>query len=147
MGLRFVRVIPILVGVIVGCAVPGATASSEWPRIAIRGYDPVAYFATGRPSHGNQEYIHAWRGAMYYFATPSHRDSFIAEPDRYAPQFAGFCVLGLTEGAKLEGDPEAWSIVNGKLYVTYNKAARDVLLADPAAAIAKAEANWKTLAH
>ncbi|MFO0995219.1 MAG: YHS domain-containing (seleno)protein [Alphaproteobacteria bacterium] len=147
MWARLTKAAPILLGLFVLAVPPTAAVSNEWPKIAIGGYDPVAYFTNGRATHGNQEYVHVWHDAMYLFATPSHREAFIKDPARYAPQFDGFCVFGMTAGQKLEADPEAWAIVNGKLYVTFDKAMQAKLLADPQSVIASAEARWATLSH
>jgi YHS domain-containing protein len=147
MWARIIRAAPILAGVIAAAMASANTESSEWPRIALSGYDPVAYFTIGRAAKGNQEYLYAWGGALYQFATPAHRALFIAQPERYAPQFSGYCVLGIVEGYKVDADPEAWAVVNDRLYLTYNMAVREKLLADPVTAIARAEASWKALAH
>lgn len=147
MWARIIRATPILAGVIAVAMTPTKTESSEWPRIALSGYDPVAYFTVGHPARGNQEYLYAWRDALYQFATPTHRALFIAQPDRYAPQFAGYCVLDIVEGYKIDADPEAWAIVNDRLYLTHSMTGREKLLADPVTAIARAEAGWKALAH
>ena len=147
MWARIIRAAPILAGVIVAAMAPTNTESSEWPRIALSGYDPVAYFTVGYAARGNQEYFYAWGDTLYQFATPAHRALFIAQPDRYAPQFSGYCALGVAEGYKVDADPEAWAIVNDRLYLTYNMRGREKLLADPVTAIAGAEAGWKALAH
>jgi hypothetical protein len=136
---------PIVVGLVAFVLSPTSTTSSEWPRLALGGYDPVAYFTAGRPTRGHQEFIYAWQNAMYQFASSTDRDMFMADPMHYAPQFAGYCVLGLSKGFKMEADPEAWTIVNDKLYFTNNKTFYQQLASDPALYIGKAEANWKKL--
>jgi YHS domain-containing protein len=112
--------------------------------VAIRGYDPVAYFTDRRPTKGTSENSVTWLGATWYFASPAHRDTFVSEPIRYAPQYGGFCTLGMAVGeASANVDPEAWRIVGGKLYLFSGKEGIEEDF-DSAAAdvIAKADAMW-----
>lgn len=87
------------------------------PRVALRGYDPVAYFTEGRPVKGTPEFQQDWDGVRYYFASAENRVAFSASPDRYAPQFASYCSASVGHGRKNEGDPLVWRIVEGKLYL------------------------------
>jgi hypothetical protein len=96
-------------------AVP-SVAADKVP-LAIRGYDPVAYFTTGRPAHGLPEIEYEWDEQRYRFARPEHRELFKADPVRYAPQFANFCAMALTRGEVEEANPEYWLISDGKLYI------------------------------
>jgi hypothetical protein len=114
-------------------------------RVAIKGYDAVAYFTAGRPVRGSPEYQHAWHDARWLFASAEHRDLFAADPDRYSPQYGGFCAMGMSYGVTVEVDPEAWAIVDGKLYLNYDTATRDELMQDPGTSIAKADTNWAKL--
>jgi YHS domain-containing protein len=117
--------------------------------VAIMGYDTVAYFTEGRPMKGSEEFAYEWLGTPWYFANAKHRDIFAAEPTRYAPQYGGFCTLGIgLDGHAAENiDPErAWRIIEGKLYFVYDPTyveeldgpARDEWLAS-------AEANWPSV--
>ncbi|MFB9265010.1 YHS domain-containing (seleno)protein [Bradyrhizobium erythrophlei] len=115
------------------------------PRVAIEGYDPVAYFTDGRPVKGSAAFSLPFDEAVYYFANAEHQKMFAADPDRYAPQFSGYCTVGLSMGVKVEADPEAWVISDGKLYVFYSKKGPALFAKDPASMIAKADANWTTL--
>ena len=85
--------------------------------LAIKGYDPVAYFTLGRPTPGLPELEYEWDEQRYRFARSEHRDLFKADPLRYAPQFANFCAMALTRGEIHEANPEYWLISDGKLYI------------------------------
>jgi hypothetical protein len=85
--------------------------------LAIRGYDPVAYFTEARASRGVPDFEHAWDGYRYRFVSAKNRELFKADPLRYAPQFEGTCAMALVNGYKDEADPENWLISDGKLYV------------------------------
>lgn len=110
--------------------------------VAIMGYDTVAYFTDGRAMKGNSEFAASWNGAEWHFANAAHRDFFTANPERYAPQFGGFCASGLRQGMKAVADPEAWTIVDGKLYIKFSQGARDRWRRNTAENIKKAEENW-----
>jgi hypothetical protein len=110
--------------------------------VAIKGYDTVAYFTEGRAIKGKKEFEFSWRDAHWHFVSAAHRDMFAANPERYAPKFGGFCANGMSKGKMAAADPEAWTIVDGKLYMKFNKAVRDRWRPDKAVRIKKAEKNW-----
>src|SRR6516225_2459829 len=91
-------------------------------RLAISGYDPVAYFTDGKPVAGVSQFEHMWHDARWRFASAEHRDAFIQNPSHYAPQYDGYCAMGLAmeKGHKATVDPQAWVIVDGKLYVMHS---------------------------
>jgi YHS domain-containing protein len=90
--------------------------------VAIMGYDTVAYFTDGQATKGSPEIAYQWMGATWHFATREHRDAFAAEPTRYAAQYGGYCSGAVAWGeAAANIDPEAWSIVDGRLYLIYSK--------------------------
>ena len=94
--------------------------------VAIKGYDTVAYFTDKQAVKGASEFTYSWQDANWYFASATHRDMFAAEPERYAPRYGGFCAGGLVLGNNIFSvDPEAWIIVDGKLYLHNNKGGRD----------------------
>jgi hypothetical protein len=97
------------------------------PRVAIKGYDPVAYFTEGKPVKGDPTISHEWDEARYLFANARNRATFVAAPERYAPQFAGLCATGLAFGQKVEADPQAWKIVDGKLYLFSSIPAKEMV--------------------
>jgi hypothetical protein len=110
--------------------------------IAIEGYDTVAYFTKGRPMKGSKEIAHKWLGTPWHFANAKHRDLFAADPLKYAPQFGGYCADGVAYGQNTANiDPEAWRIIDGKLYLNYDKGSA-VELEETPGQISKAEANW-----
>ncbi len=101
----------------------GSTARGDEPRLSISGYDPVAYFTDGRPVRGKAEFEHVWRKLRWRFASGEHRDLFVKHPQRYAPQYDGYCAMGAAIEAaahKDTVDPEAWAIVDGKLYLVHS---------------------------
>ncbi len=123
----------------------GEAVNKDQSGVAIRGYDAVAYFTERRPVLGKPEFEHEWRDAKWRFASAKHRDAFAADPDSYAPRYGGFCAGGMALGRKAPIDPEAWVIIDGKLYLNYSKRDRDSFTEDPAPHIARADANWERL--
>ena len=119
------------------------TARSEEPKLSISGYDPVAYFTDGKPVQGKSEIEYLWHKLRWRFASPAHRDLFAKEPDPYTPQYDGYCAMGVAlDGAKDTVDPEAWTIVDGKLYLTHMSQAMNYWRQKPADYIKQADANW-----
>lgn len=88
---------------------------------AIGGYDPVAYFTGGQPVEGQPGITYEWKGAVWHFSSQENRALFAENPERYAPQFGGWCAYGWSQGYPAKIDPEAWSIVGGKLYLNYSR--------------------------
>lgn len=111
-------------------------------RIALGGYDPVAYFTDGKPMKGKREHWHAFDDSIYLFRSAAHRERFAAEPERYAPQYNGFCAGGVSKGYKTEPDPEAWLIANGRLYVFQFKDRVPMFREKIGEVAAQANANW-----
>ena len=112
---------------------------------AIHGYDPVAYFLQGRPVEGKDELHFTWQGATWLFASKADLDAFAANPAKYAPQFGGYCAWAVSQNDTADIDPNAWKIVNGKLYLNYDKDIQKKWEANQAANIAAGEANWPGL--
>ena len=111
--------------------------------VAIMGYDPVAYFTEGRPMKGSKEFSYEWLGTPWQFANGKHRDLFVGDPTKYAPQYGGYCVGEVAfNGFTVDNDPEAWAIIDGKLYLSYSKEFMEKFEAHPNDLLAKAEANW-----
>lgn len=111
--------------------------------VAIMGYDPVAYFTEGRPMKGSKEFSYEWLGTPWQFANGKHRDLFVGDPTKYAPQYGGYCVGEVAfNGVTVDIDPEAWAIIDGKLYLSYSKEFMEKFEAHPNDLLAKAEANW-----
>lgn len=112
---------------------------------AIKGYDPVAYFTEGEPVKGSRQFTHTWRGATWRFASREHLELFKADPERYAPQYGGYCAWAVAQGETVGIDPDAWSIIEGKLYLNYSKKIRRQWLEDVEGNIRKGDANWPEL--
>ena len=89
--------------------------------VAINGYDPVAYFTDSKSVMGTNKYSYKWNGAEWYFANKSHMEMFEKNPDKYAPQYGGFCAFGVTKDKLVSSDPNAWQIVDGRLYLCHTK--------------------------
>ena len=113
--------------------------------VAVDGYDPVAYFTEGRPVEGRSEFSYRWRGATWRFASAANRDLFAAAPGKYAPQYGGYCAWAVAQGYAADADPEAWKIVEGKLYLNYNQKVMAQWREDVPGNISKADANWPRL--
>lgn|SRR5574340_117201 len=112
---------------------------------AIRGYDPVAYFTEHKPVQGSSAYISEYRGSNFQFASAENRDAFAAQPERYAPQYGGYCAYGMAKGYKAATAPEAFTIVDGKLYLNYSLSVRTLWQEDVPGFISKADRNWPTV--
>jgi YHS domain-containing protein len=112
--------------------------------VALRGHDPVAYFSENKPVRGSPEHKAEYQGSTFYFANKTNRDAFVAHPPRYAPQYGGFCAFGMASGYKAATDPAAFSIIDGKLYLNYNRDVQKQWSANRPGFIAKAEKNWPT---
>lgn len=110
--------------------------------VAIRGYDAVAYFEESKPVKGSPEFTHTWNGAVWQFATAARRDAFAQNPERYAPQYGGYCAFGMSRGYKAPTDADAWSVVNGRLYLNYDKGVQKTWTAKQEEFIRKADSNW-----
>ncbi|MBW4360633.1 YHS domain-containing (seleno)protein [Flavobacterium taihuense] len=88
---------------------------------AVNGYDVMAYFTESKPLIGTTQFSTIWKDATWYFVSKENLTAFITDPEKYAPQFGGYCAYGTSQGHKVPTDPEAWTIVDGKLYLNYNK--------------------------
>ncbi|KAA3624927.1 MAG: hypothetical protein DWQ08_09830 [Proteobacteria bacterium] len=113
--------------------------------VAIHGHDPVAYFEQGAAVKGVPEYRHEFQGAVYHFSGAKSRDTFAANPEKYVPEFGGYCAMGTVMGKKLDVDPNSWRIVDGKLYLNVNADVQKRWLSDVEKHIAQAEAKWPEL--
>ena len=129
----------------VAFAVAQTATSSSGARIALEGFDPLSYFDPGRPEKGSPKFQFAFDDAVYWFKSADHQAKFAADPERYAPQYGGYCVVALAGGEKVEADPLAWSISNGKLYVFGAKESVTEFNQNRAGIISQANSNWQTL--
>ncbi len=110
--------------------------------LAVGGYDPVAYFSEGRPVEGSEAFELEHRGATWRFASATNRDAFRADPDRYAPQYGGYCAWAVSQGYRAKGDPAHWKVVDGRLYLNYNGDVQRRWEQDIPGNIRAADINW-----
>ncbi|MGD9851977.1 MAG: YHS domain-containing (seleno)protein [Nitrospirales bacterium] len=111
----------------------------------ISGYDPVAYFTEGKPVKGSGYHVAEYKGVTYVFASKDHKTTFEANPEKYVPAYGGYCAYGVAVGKKFVSDPEAWKIVQGKLYLNLDKDIQGKWAKDIPGYIKKSEANWKEI--
>lgn len=144
--------VPVAAAIILfGCTIVSTAFAAEpvststFSDVAVSGYDPVAYFTDGKPVKGSKEFSTRWNGAEWHFASSAHRDAFIAEPARYAPEFGGYCAWAVAQGKTAPSDPTAWKLVGGKLYLNYDHDVARQWEQDVAGNISKANANWPSV--
>jgi len=119
-----------------------AVGKSPINDLAIEGYDTVAYFTAGKALKGNESFSFRWHDMTWYFSSKENRDLFATNPEKYAPQYDGYCAWAMTEARKAQTDPEVWKIVNGKLYLNCSRTAYEKWSSDIPGNIKKADANW-----
>lgn len=112
---------------------------------AIDGTDPVSYFTDGRPIEGNSDITLEWNGATWQFVSKDNRDRFAANPEKYAPQYGGYCAWAVAQGYTASTDPDAWAIVDGKLYLNYSQSVQKQWEGDIPGHIDSANQNWPTV--
>ena len=115
--------------------------------IALRGYDPVAYFTDHRATLGSEQYQAEWDGSLYRFASAKHREMFKADPEHYLPQYKNWCAASVAKGVKVYGNPEYWLVVEDRLYLFGAPVGPDLMKADPAAMKSKADTNWPAVSQ
>ncbi len=113
--------------------------------LAVGGHDPVAFFTDGRPVKGSKEFTHRWMDADWRFASAENRDRFAADPEKFAPQYGGYCAWAAAQGYTAPGDPDHWKIVDGKLYLNYDAGVQAKWEKDIPGFIQKADANWPAI--
>ena len=114
----------------------------ETDGVALRGYDPVAYFASAKPQQGQSQYSYDYKGSRFYFSSEENRRAFMETPEKYAPQFGGYCAYGTSQGYKVSTQPDAFAVVKDKLYLNYNKKVQGIWQQDVPGNIERAEKNW-----
>lgn len=112
---------------------------------AVHGYDVVAYFTDGEPTPGDDAYTAEYQGATYRFASAEHRDMFVADPARYAPEYGGYCAYGAAQGVKADGDPEQWTIVDGTLYLNLSEGVKERWQENIPGYVRGADHNWEII--
>ena len=147
-----------LLGFLFLCSVSGGYCQTDAFRmkqfnlddgVSIRGYDPVAYFTLGKAEKGKSAFSSSYHGVNYHFATAADLNSFRANPEKYEPQYGGWCAYAMGhDGSKVEVDPETFKIINGKLFLFYNRFFNNTLKTwnqDETRLHAQADANWQKL--
>ncbi len=114
--------------------------------LAVHGYDVVAYFKKGRPTIGRAKFSAVHNDATYRFASEDHLKAFTDDPEKYLPQYGGYCAYGVAVGAKFDGDPQQWRIVAGKLYLNLNPEVQKLWRSDIPGFIKRADRNWSKIA-
>lgn len=111
------------------------------PGVGAGGYDVVSYFS-GAPKKGKKEFTTQWKGAGWRFASAENLKMFEAAPEKYAPQYGGYCAFAVAQGATAEGQPDIWTVVDGKLYLNFSQGVQKEWRSDIPGYIAAANANW-----
>jgi hypothetical protein len=114
-------------------------------QVAVKGYDVVAYFTEGQPVRGTAEHEYVWRDVRWQFSSHDNLEAFASAPARYAPRYGGYCAGGMALGRRAPIDPEAFVIVDGKLYLNYDKKTAVEFEATAEDSISKADANWQQM--
>ena len=112
---------------------------------AIRGYDPVAYFKEGRAVEGKKKYQYVWNGAKWNFSSDQNLNDFIRAPERFSPQYGGYCAWAVSQGYTASIDPEAWNVIDDRLYLNYSLDVQKTWSEDIPGNIRKADKNWPIL--
>lgn len=121
----------------------GTVNTGYFGGVAIMGYDTVAYFTEGKAVKGSDEYSYEWLGTPWHFASKKHQEMFMSEPVKYAPQYGGYCAGEVVGGSvTVNVDPEAFKIIDGKLYLIYDVANAELFAQDHQAQIVQADAHW-----
>jgi YHS domain-containing protein len=142
---RWPRLVALLIGFAFTAVAGRVDPVYQHGGLAIRGFDPVAYFQQSAPVKGSPEFSYQWQGATWLFASAENRDHFQAHPERYAPQYGGYCAYAVSKGRTASIDPDAWKIVEGKLYLNYSKGVQKKWEQDVPGNIVKADRNWPDL--
>ena len=114
-------------------------------RLAVHGYDVVAYFTLHRPLKGVAAYEATYRGVTYRFASTVHRTAFLARPEKFVPQYGGYCAWSMRTGQRADVDPAAWEIVGGRLFLMRGRDERSAWMKDMPAITAIADGVWERL--
>ena len=144
--LRRIRLALALLGLSAFSQAAGSVYTGVFSNVAIRGYDPVAYFELGEAREGSSEHRLEWNGAEWHFISAEHRDRFAADPDAYAPQYGGYCAYAMADGKTVRINPEAFDIVDGRLYLNFSQRIQTRWQDDRAGFIDQADKNWAGLA-
>ena len=144
------RVAKLAIGCVVALMLGACASSGPYNSVSdsadgvlmLKGYDPVAYFTLGKHTLGKREFKATHEGATFRFASDEHRMMFTKDPDRYVPQYGGFCANGIVYGIPWGGDPDSWKVINGKLYIFGGESSRKYFLMDEKQNLQLADRYW-----
>ncbi|MCW8879130.1 MAG: YHS domain-containing protein [Kangiellaceae bacterium] len=111
--------------------------------VAIEGFDTVAYFEQDKAVKGNRNFSYSYKGSIWNFSSEENRTKFINNPDKFAPEYGGYCAYAMSKGLVVSSDPEAYTLHDGKLYLNYSFSVRNTWRKDIPAYLAKSEINWQ----
>ena len=144
--MKFLSFLLLVIGIALSASAQTKTLQNlDKNGLAIQGYDPVSFFTDGKPVKGKPEFTAKHNGATYQFASKEHQELFLKSPEKYAPQFGGYCAYGVSKNGLYSIEPDAFQVVDGKLLLQYSKGARDDFNKDVKGNLAKANANWPGL--
>ena len=143
-AIRMILMSVTLMLLLAGLIGTASAAPSEEP-VAIKGYDTVSYFTAGKALKGTEDFASSWHGMTWFFQSKENRDLFAASPEKYAPQYDGWCAWAMTESRKAVTDPEVWKIVDGRLYLNCSQAAYEKWSRDIPGHIKMADEIWKKM--
>ena len=139
---RFIA-LPIIVMVLISAALAEKRLiNTDRNGVALKGYDPVAYFTENKPVKGNPQFQATYSGGTYYFSSPENKRLFEADPKQYEPQFGGFCAYAASKGYTAKIEPDAFQVLNGRLLLQYDTDVRGLFNKDPQGNLKKADQNW-----
>ena len=142
---KFLTATTLIIGLVLAAAPANATDpiyTGFFSNLAVSGYDTVAYFTDGKPVKGDSSITHEYRGAVWQFASEANKAKFVANPEKYAPQYGGYCAWAISQGYTASGDPKYWKIVDGKLYLNYDASVQRRWEKNIPGFIADADKNW-----
>ena len=119
--------------------------TSLFSNTAIKGYDPVAYFTNGAPTKGSDEFSLEYQGATWLFATQENLTLFSNNPEKYAPQYGGYCAYAVSQNTTASIQPELFTIHDGKLYLNYSESVNEKWLESREQYIEKADQYWPAI--
>ncbi len=140
-----VAALVVVTGLVSSAFSAGFDVNATITGLALRGVDPVSYFTSGAPKDGDIAITAVHNGATYRFVSEENRDLFQKNPAKYLPQYGGFCAFGAAMGVKVDGDPDLWKIVDGKLYLNLAPSIQERWSKDIDGFIVKADENWVKL--
>ncbi|MEM7768650.1 MAG: YHS domain-containing (seleno)protein [Pseudomonadota bacterium] len=149
--IKHLMIATVLASASIAATAPAAHADKDpvytgrFSNVAVEGHDAVAYFNEGEPVKGSKAFTTEYEGAEFRFASQDNLDTFLADPAAYAPQYGGYCAWAVSQGYTAKGDADHWKIVDGKLYLNYNRKVQETWEGDIPGFIQSADTNWPTV--